>query len=194
LSAALDLMYALVLEDGRRWGDAAVGWQRVDAEAVLEGPVPYSFLTRPRGGSKTDDLGGVAVCAMLTQLPPRSRCYGLAANREQGRLLVDSIQGFAARTPELRGALNVDAYKVTSTRTGSTLEVLPADESGSWGLRPGFCVIDELGQWGRDGFSEAVVGERHVGGGEGAGVAACGVDDAELSGALVETDLGVRQG
>jgi hypothetical protein len=39
-----------------------------------------------------------------------------------GRLLVDSVAGFATRTPELRGALKSDAYRVTSLRctlTGS---------------------------------------------------------------------------
>jgi hypothetical protein len=40
--------------------------------AVLE-PVsatPMSFLTRPRGASKTTDLAGIAVAALLEQLPP----------------------------------------------------------------------------------------------------------------------------
>jgi len=62
-------------------------------------------------------------------------------------LLVDSVDGFATRTPELRGALKVDAYRVTATRSGSTLEVLAADAPGAWGLRPAFLVVDELAQW-----------------------------------------------
>ena len=31
---------------------------------------PMSFLTRPRGASKTTDLAGIAVAALLEQLPP----------------------------------------------------------------------------------------------------------------------------
>jgi phage terminase large subunit-like protein len=145
---ALDLLASLVLEDGRRWGEAAVSWQWEDGRAVLdpEGP-PYHFLTRPRGGSKTTDLAGIALAAMLAQLPAGARLYGLAADRDQGRLLVDAIEGFAERTPELRGALRIDAYRVTATRSGSILEVLAADAPSAWGLRPSFVVVDEIAQW-----------------------------------------------
>ncbi len=109
LDAALDILSGLVLEDGRRWGEVAEPFQWADARAVLdpENETPYHFLTRSRGGSKTADLAGVAIAAMLTQLPAGARLYGLAADRDQGRLLVDSIPGYAARTPELRNALSV---------------------------------------------------------------------------------------
>lgn len=51
--AAHDLMYALVLENGRLWGDAAIEIQREDAAAVFSDSPPYKhFITRPRGGSK----------------------------------------------------------------------------------------------------------------------------------------------
>jgi hypothetical protein len=120
-----------------------------DARAVLDpgSATPYHFLTRARGGSKTADLAGMAIAAMLAQLPPRARAYGLAADRDQGRLLVDSIAGFAARTPELRGALRVDAYRATATRSGSVLDVLAADAPSAWGLRPSFLVINEIAAW-----------------------------------------------
>src|SRR5436190_23657001 len=99
-------MAALVLENGRRWGEAAAGFQWDDARAVLDqaSAAPYHFLTRSRGGSKTKDLGGMAVAAMLTQAPRGSRLYGLAADRDQGRLLVALGDGFASRTAALRGA------------------------------------------------------------------------------------------
>jgi hypothetical protein len=40
-----------VLEDERRWGEAATDWQREDARAELDpgSPTPDSLLTRPRG-------------------------------------------------------------------------------------------------------------------------------------------------
>jgi hypothetical protein len=150
---AIDLLASLVVEDGRRWGEAAAPFQWEDARAVLD-PVsatPYHFLTRARGGSKTSDLGAMAIAAMLAQLPARSRLYGIAADQDQGRLLVDSVSGFAARSPQLRGALKLDAYRVTATRSGSTLDVLAADAASSWGLRPDFLVLDELAQWGTTG-------------------------------------------
>jgi phage terminase large subunit-like protein len=150
---ALDVLAALVLEDGRRWGEAAVDFQWTDARAILDpdSSTPYSFLTRSRGASKTADLAGVAIAAMLAQLPAASRLYGLAADRDQGRLLIESIEGYLARTPELRGALEIGAFKVTATRGGSTLEILAADAPGAWGLRPRFVVCDEIAQWGETG-------------------------------------------
>ncbi len=150
LDTALDVLSGLVLEDGRRWGEAAADFQWADAEAVLdaESETPYSFLTRARGGAKTSDLAAMAIASMLAQLPPGSRLYGLAADRDQGRLLIDSIQGYATRTPELRGALDVQAYRVAATRSGSLLEVIAADAPGAWGLRPAFLIVDELAQWG----------------------------------------------
>jgi hypothetical protein len=144
---AVDLLAGLVLEDGRRWGEAAVPEQWADARAVLDpAGAPYSYLTRARGYSKTTDLAGIVIAAMHEQLPPGSRAYGLASDRDQGRLLTDAIAGFVARTPDLRGAMTVDAYAAT-TGSGTRLEVLAADVAGSWGLLPAFLIVDELSQW-----------------------------------------------
>lgn len=148
MNPALDLMAGLVMEDGRHWGEVAAPFQWEDAKAVLDlGRAPFHFLTRARGGSKTGDLAGLAAAAMLAQLPSGSRLYGLAADRDQGRLLLDSVQGFVQRTPQLAGALEVAAYRVTARRTSTVLEVLAADASSAWGLRPDFLIVDEVAQW-----------------------------------------------
>jgi hypothetical protein len=126
----------LVLEDGRRWGEAAAAWQWADARVVLEVLKRFAYLTRPRGGSKTTDLAGIAIAALVELLPPASRSYAAAADRDQARLLVDAMDGLVTRTPEMRGALKVDTWRVTATRTGATLDVLAADAAGTWGLKP----------------------------------------------------------
>jgi phage terminase large subunit-like protein len=146
--AALDLLLSLRLEDGRRWGEAAEPWQRSDAEALLDETGPrLHYQTRPRGGSKTTDASACSACALVAQLPPRSRSYAAAADAGQAALLLDALGGFVARTDGLAGALRVDASKVTSTRSGATLEVLAADEASSWGLRPHLLVVDEFAAW-----------------------------------------------
>ena len=150
MSDAHDLLGGLVLEDGRRWGDAAQPWQWADAQAVLEpGPDdPRShFLTRPRGASKTSDLAGVAVSALLTQLRPQARAYAVAADADQARLLVDAMHGFVMRTPGIGGALQVDRWKVAATRSGASLEVLPADGPSAYGLLYDLAIVDEIAQW-----------------------------------------------
>jgi phage terminase large subunit-like protein len=145
---ALALMLGLRLEDGRPFGDAAERWQVDDARAVLDpgGPRRH-YWTRPRGGSKTSDAGGVGAVVLLEQAPPRARCYAFAADREQAGLLLDAIDGFRARTPGLGGALDVQAWKVIATRTGATLEVFASDEASSWGLKPHLVVLSEFSAW-----------------------------------------------
>jgi phage terminase large subunit-like protein len=144
----LDVLAALALPDGRRWGAVAGAFQWDDARAVLDPDGrPYQFLTRPRGGSKTTDLAAISVAAMVAQLPPGSRLYAIASDRDQGRLLVDAVEGFAVRTPMLHGMFDVQSFRVVHVPTGSVLVVLAADAPGAWGLLPDFVVVDEIAQW-----------------------------------------------
>ncbi len=148
VDVALDLLGGLVLEDGRRWGEAASPEQREDARAVLDpDSPPHSFLTRGRGGSKTTDLAAVTVAWLLAMAEPGARAYGAAADRGQAALLVDAIRGYVARTEGLAGAVRVDAWKA-SVPSGATFEALAADGPGAYGLRPSLLVTDELAQWG----------------------------------------------
>ena len=146
MSEALDVLSGLVLEDGRLWADAAEPFQWEDARHVLGSPEPYHYLTRPRAGSKTTDLAGLCIAWLLT-LPPRSPIDWLAADAEQGTLAVDAIAGFIARTPMLRGSLEVQARRVLCRQTGSSLVVQAADAPGAWGRTPRVLVVDELAQW-----------------------------------------------
>jgi phage terminase large subunit-like protein len=146
---ALALLAGLVIDGGRRWGDAAVDVQWEDAREVLDlaSETPYHWLGRSRGYDKTAGVAGMAIAAMLTQAPRGARLFTLAADRDQGGLVVDSVSGYTARTPELGSALTVDHFKVTAPRVGATLEVLPADAASSYGLRPWLLSIDELSVW-----------------------------------------------
>lgn len=149
MSGALDLLYALRLESGKTWGDCAADFQKRDAEAVLSSEPPnLTFLTRSRGGSKTTDLAAFVLVAMLTQLPPEARCYAYAADQSQAALLLDAINGFCARTPQLTGAIEILEWKVRAVANGVTLEAESADAASAWGKRPAFVVVDELAQWG----------------------------------------------
>lgn len=148
MSEALDVMASLVLEDDRRWGEAAFDFQWEDARAILSqsGP-PNHAQTRGRGGAKTSDLAGLNVAVGLTQAPRGSRLFGSAADRDQARLLIESIEGYRARTPELAGAIEIGAYRVTFPRRDVVLDVLAADAPSAWGLRPYFLTVDEIAQW-----------------------------------------------
>ena len=149
MSAAVDLLAGLLLEDGRAWGEVAAPFQWQDATAILD-PGPNDpllhFVTRPRGGSKTTDLAGVALAALVDQVPPGGRVFIVATDRDQARLDVDAIDGFVRRTPGLSGAVVVDRYQVTTT-TGARLEVIPADAASSYGLRGCLFIVEEVTVW-----------------------------------------------
>ena len=145
---ALVAMASFVLEDGRRWGEAAQPWQWADAAAILdECGVPYHYLTRPRGGSKTSDVAAAILAVMLVQAPRGARLYALAADRDQGALLLSAMREFISRTRFLQDALEVTAYRVVARDRDVVLEILAADASGTWGLTPYFLAIDEIAQW-----------------------------------------------
>ena len=147
MTAARDVLADLLLEDGRRWIDAAVDFQLEDALAVLEGEEPYNFLTRARGSSKTTDLAAVALALLLTTEGGRSLIW-CAADADQGALAIDSIAGFASRTPTIGSQLEIQARRVVATSTGARLEILPADAASAWGIRPAVVFVDELANHG----------------------------------------------
>ncbi|HXW59242.1 MAG TPA: hypothetical protein VEJ23_07160 [Solirubrobacteraceae bacterium] len=144
---ARDWLGLLRLEDGRPWVQAAENWQRTDAVEVLEGERPYSFLTRARGASKTTDLSACMLSVLLAS-QERLRCYWLASDGRQGELAIDCIAGFVQRTPGLAERVEVQARKVIVPATGASLEIMPADTAGAWGLTPHWLFVDEIANWG----------------------------------------------
>lgn len=161
--APLQIMAGLVLEDGRRWAEAATDVQLGDAAAVLsadEGPRRH-WIGRSRGYSKTTDAAAMTLGAMLGgAIAPGERGFCCAADRDQARLLLNAIEGFAARTPALRGRLDIGTWRVADPATRTEVTVVAADAASAYGLLGSWFVIDELCQWadvpGSHRFWEAV--------------------------------------
>ena len=148
LLAGLNLVSLLVLDNGKRWGEVAQSWQWADVCEILdEASVRYHMLVRARGSSKTTDLAAVLIAVILTRMPDGARLYVLAADRDQGKLVLSAMRGFIVRTPGLKKTLAFSGYRVTVPGRDIVLEVLSADAASSWGLLPDFVVVDELGQW-----------------------------------------------
>jgi hypothetical protein len=145
----MGLLSALVLESGALWGEVATDWQRADAEALLRldpGAPRMHYMTRPRGGSKTTDMGGGGLAALITQAPARSTSHAYARDRDQAALLVDAIGGLVARTG-LSGIVEVSSWAVTVRATGARLVVESADAASAYGHQPFLVIADELAQW-----------------------------------------------
>jgi len=117
----LALASALVLEDGRTWGEACADWQRIDADAVLDrspGAPRRHYLLRGRGMSKTTDVAALVLVLLLTEAPPRSRSHVYAVDAEQARIFVDTLAGLVSRTPGLGGALEISPRSVSVRSSG----------------------------------------------------------------------------
>jgi hypothetical protein len=156
---ALDMMWALRLESGVMWGEAArdSGWelpddhrtvQVRDAEEVFGDDRPHwHFITRPRGGSKSSDTAGIALSWLVMDAPPLANGHIVAASTDQAAIIIDAIAGFVARTPELDGAVVVESKRVLAPN-GAWVEILAQSDSGSWGLRDAHLLVcDEFCQW-----------------------------------------------
>ena len=113
---------------------------------MLEGEQPYKFLTRARGASKTTDLAAVAL-ALLLDADDAARLYWVGADSDQGKLAIDAIAGYVARTPSLADHVEIQTRRVLAIKTGAALDVLAADSAGAWGLKPAAVFADELANW-----------------------------------------------
>lgn len=115
----------------------------------LDNPAPYHFSLRARGWAKSSDAAGIALAIMLVQAPPGSDLYALAADKDQGRLISDTIRGYVTRDKVLGLArlVKVSQYRVDVPSKAVTLHIIASDLQGTWGLKPYFLICDELCQW-----------------------------------------------
>lgn len=146
-----DIMYALVLESGAAWGEVAADFQRDDVEAIFRQGLPNKhFLTRPRGGSKTTDMAGIALSWLYADSPPRGRGVVVASNAEQASILIDAATDFINNTPVLADRLRAENERIVNEDNGAWIRVLNQSEAGAWGLRNHHLLVcDEFAQWPR---------------------------------------------
>src|SRR5262245_29132362 len=89
---------AIILENGRPYGEVMEPWQEEDHRAVDAGFNTYQ--ERPRGHDKTGG-GGTDTVTSLVLGPPRRRLYSAAADQDQSRLLHDDVSQKFLRNPVL---------------------------------------------------------------------------------------------
>jgi hypothetical protein len=139
---------AILLEDGRPFGEVIEPWQAEDFAALDAGQYRHAYLERPRGHAKTFDLGTEAVVELLLGRPGQ-RLYCAAADEDQARLLFEDVAGKFQRNPLLRGAARITQREILIPATGSRLRVLASDAPSAYGLRPDWIAVDELAEWRR---------------------------------------------
>lgn len=135
---------AIVLDDGRLLEDCWDDWQREDFAALDDPRHRHAYLERPRGHSKTGDVGTEAVVELLAGRPD-SRLYAFAVDETQAALLKEDVEAKLARGGHVEGgAVRIRKKEIVSARTGSVLRIMPSDASGSYGLRPDWVCFDEI--------------------------------------------------
>jgi hypothetical protein len=144
----LGILASLVNDDNSRWAERAIPQQMADARAIFEEERPnWHFITRPRGGSKTTDIAGVALAWLVGKAGPFDRGFVVAANAEQATLVIDAASGFIFRTPELEGAVTAEAERLVGAN-GAWVRVMSLSDSGSWGkMNTHLLICDEFAQW-----------------------------------------------
>src|SRR2546425_7419803 len=83
---------AILLEDGRPFGEVMERWQEDDFDALDSGQYRHAYLERPRGHSKTGDLATEAVVELLLG-PSGSQLFTCASDEDQARLLFEDVAG-----------------------------------------------------------------------------------------------------
>jgi hypothetical protein len=140
----------------RRFGDCAEPWQReligpkVGAFEYLaglrdsyDGPMSF-FDVLARGHDKSSLEGRFATWLLLAS---RRTIHGyiVAADRDQGRLILQAIEDELRLNPWV--ASRVKVMKDTVTGPAGDVTVLPADAASAYGLRGNFYVCDEVTHW-----------------------------------------------
>ena len=138
----------LVLPAGQPYRALAAPWQVDTFRAIFAagaGAVPRHRLVyseRRRGESKTEDVAAAGLADLLCG-PPRHRSYVVAGDEDQAALVLDSVEGFRARSPILADVV-VQRGTVRNTATGAELRVLASDARTAYGIRPRRVYFDEL--------------------------------------------------
>jgi phage terminase large subunit-like protein len=146
---SLDLMHALVLDNGRRWGELATAEQRrLAAEVLVPGDGPrLVWDERPKGASKSTDAAGLSIARLATDFPPLAEGYVIAADLEQANRVLDKARGLVARSG-LGGIVRVESHRLVNLRTGARMVALASDVASAEGLLSPWYVLDELPRWG----------------------------------------------
>ena len=137
------------VESGARYGEVWAPFQEEFFEAIFatlpDGRPKHRLLynERRRGESKTEDMAAAALADLVTG-PKSHHSYAVAADLDQAGLVMDSIQGFRARSPVLGQVVDVERWKVRNKLTGSELRIMSADDRTAFGIRPRRVYFDEL--------------------------------------------------
>lgn len=155
----------------KKFGSIAEPWQReliaakVPAFESLAGlnpgyTGPLSFFdVLPRGHDKSSLEGRFLSWLLIASRRPIS-AYVLAADGDQGSLILEAMESEARLNPWIASQLKFTRRSVTGP--SGAVKVIPADSSGAFGLRGNLYICDEITNWPDRGYEmwKAVISGR----------------------------------
>lgn len=152
--------------ESRSFASVIDPWQLADFEAMdpawrrVAGHGPeiqakYSWQGRPRGHSKTTDI---AVMVSYALFASKKRIDGVvgAGSKYQAGFVRDGIDRLCRLNPWLSEVIQVQNFRIVNRITGSTLQILAADEGTNYGALVDFIICDELTHWKNRGLWDAL--------------------------------------
>lgn len=129
-------------------------WRRV-AGHQADVKHQYSWQGRPRGHSKTTDIAVMVSFALFASEKKIDGVVG-AGSKHQAGFVRDGIDKLCRLNPWLAEVIEVQNYRVMNRLTGSTLQILAADEGTNYGALVDFIICDELTHWKNRGLWDAL--------------------------------------
>jgi phage terminase large subunit-like protein len=104
------------------------------------------YIEVPRGNGKSAFTSGIGLYMLAADGEGGAEVYSAATTRDQARIVFQTSQIMARKSPELMQALGVEvaAHNINVVATASRFEALSADSSSLDGLNVHFGCIDEL--------------------------------------------------
>lgn len=148
----------IVIDAGepKRFGECADTWQReliapmipaIDDLAGLStgysGPRRFMHILA-RGHNKSSLEAWIAAFLLVASKRP-VKGYVLAADRDQGRLVLQAVEDLLRLNPWLSSQIVITKNVITGP--AGFIEVLPCDASSMMGLRGNFFIADEFVHW-----------------------------------------------
>ena len=104
------------------------------------------YIEVPRGNGKSAISSGTALYMLAADGEGGAEVYSAAVTRAQAKIVAETSQHMARKSPELSKALGIEvhAHTITVQRTASKMEALAADADSLDGKNVHYGVIDEL--------------------------------------------------
>ena len=105
-----------------------------------------AYIEVPKGNGKSSIAAGVGLYMLCADNEGGAECYSAARVRDQAKIVFETAQHMARKTPELKKYFNVEvlAHAIVVLNEASTFSALSSDANSLDGKITHFAAVDEL--------------------------------------------------